>query len=186
MLALIQFILEVLWLLLPAIGANVAPIFSTYYNMLPRLAIPLDGGLTWRGKRLLGHNKTIRGIVAGINIGVIIGLFQVFLHSQGIGLEISLLAYDSLVEAGLAGGMLGFGALAGDTVKSFFKRQLQIEPGASFIPWDQIDFIIGALSIASLLTTLTIEHVVAALLIMGVGSYVTSYLGVLFGIKKSL
>lgn len=27
-----------------------------------RLAVPLDGGLTFRGRRLLGDNKTVRGL----------------------------------------------------------------------------------------------------------------------------
>ena len=40
---------------------------------------------------------------------------------------------------------MGSGALVGDLIKSFFKRRLGIEPGDRFIPFDQTDFVIGAL-----------------------------------------
>jgi CDP-2,3-bis-(O-geranylgeranyl)-sn-glycerol synthase len=40
---------------------------------------------------------------------------------------------------------LSFGALLGDIVKSFFKRRLGFEKGASFPIADQYDFVIGAL-----------------------------------------
>jgi CDP-2,3-bis-(O-geranylgeranyl)-sn-glycerol synthase len=46
------------------------------------------------------------------------------------------------------GFLLGLGAMAGDAAKSFFKRRLGIAPGHPWIPFDQIDFQIGALLLA--------------------------------------
>src|SRR6185369_11647711 len=34
------------------------------FGLLRGLAVPIDGGRRWRGKRLFGDNKTYRGIVA--------------------------------------------------------------------------------------------------------------------------
>ena len=39
---------------------------------------------------------------------------------------------------------MGFGALFGDALKSFFKRQIGIRPGHSWMPFDQVDWIVGA------------------------------------------
>src|SRR5581483_2229311 len=41
------------------------------------------------------------------------------------------------------GPLFGFGALAGDAVESFFKRQRGTPPGAGWFPFDQTDYIIG-------------------------------------------
>ncbi|KAA0006124.1 MAG: CDP-archaeol synthase, partial [Thermoplasmata archaeon] len=38
-----------------------------------------------------------------------------------------------------------FGALLGDIVESFFKRRVGKERGEDWIPFDQVDFLIGAL-----------------------------------------
>ena len=35
--------------------------------------------------------------------------------------------------------------MTGDLAESFIKRRLDIKPGKPFIPWDQLDFVIGAI-----------------------------------------
>jgi CDP-2,3-bis-(O-geranylgeranyl)-sn-glycerol synthase len=49
----------------------------------------------------------------------------------------------------IMGLFMGFGALIGDSIKSFFKRQMNIAPGRPWVPFDQLDFVIGG-AIASL------------------------------------
>lgn len=44
--------------------------------------------------------------------------------------------------------LLGLGAVSGDAVKSFFKRRLGIAPGRPWVPFDQLDFQVGALLLA--------------------------------------
>ena len=41
--------------------------------------------------------------------------------------------------------------MAGDSVKSFFKRRVNIAPGKKFIPWDQIDAALGAIVLISII-----------------------------------
>jgi hypothetical protein len=38
------------------------------------------------------------------------------------------------------------GALGGDALKSFFKRQLEISPGEIWIPFDQVDYVLGGIA----------------------------------------
>jgi CDP-2,3-bis-(O-geranylgeranyl)-sn-glycerol synthase len=52
------------------------------------------------------------------------------------------------------GGLLGFGALTGDAVESFIKRQLKINSGQSWFPFDQLDYIFGGILLSSLLVQL--------------------------------
>ena len=49
------------------------------------------------------------------------------------------------------GVLMGLGTGIGDAVKSFFKRQIGIAPGASWIGFDQLDFFVGSYAFASVL-----------------------------------
>jgi CDP-2,3-bis-(O-geranylgeranyl)-sn-glycerol synthase len=43
------------------------------------------------------------------------------------------------------GALIGGGAIAGDLLKSFFKRRFNISSGRSWIPFDQVDYLLGGL-----------------------------------------
>ena len=58
----------------------------------------------------------------------------------------------------LVGGLLGFGALCGDSIKSFFKRQIGIAPGKSWFPFDQLDYLVGALLVSLPFVHLTMQQ----------------------------
>jgi CDP-2,3-bis-(O-geranylgeranyl)-sn-glycerol synthase len=177
---------ETLWLFLPAMVANIAPVYFAHYNWLPQLNKPLDNYKSWRNHRLLGNNKTVRGLVSGIAAGLAIGLIQFLVSSLTIFSNISLVNYSSITTAFITSNLLAFSALMGDAIASFFKRQLNITPGQSWIPFDQIDFIISALLVSAVFVSLTPLHVFLALTIIGYGSYITSHIGVTLDIKKSL
>lgn len=158
-------IVEVTWLLIPAALANMAPVFAARYNWLPALNIPIDNGLIWHDTRLLGDKKTIRGfIIAGL-AAALVGLFR---------------------GAILQSTIIGLSALLGDAAFSFFKRRLGIPPGSSWVPFDQIDFVIGALIATWFFIPLSLSHIIYALIIFGLGSYFVSTVGVILGIKESL
>ena len=61
--------------------------------------------------------------------------------------------------------LMGFGALTGDLIKSFFKRRLGIRPGARFIPFDQTDFVVGALVFIMPVCSLTLKIFIVSLLL---------------------
>ena len=52
--------------------------------------------------------------------------------------------YANWPALGLA---LGIGALGGDALKSLVKRARGIAPGKSWVPFDQLDFAVGALAL---------------------------------------
>lgn len=182
----VEIVIETLWFAFPACVANTMPVFASRYNWLQNLNLPIDGGRTYRSVQILGENKTWRGVVVGVIFGAITGLLQHILYRFEWIQMISIESYESITYSLLLGSLLGFGALLGDAVKSFFKRRLHVAAGASWKPFDQIDSIIGAFVVTLPIATFTLMHVVIGVISFGILSYITSAIGVGLGIKKSL
>jgi len=86
----------------------------------------------------------------------------------------------------LLGFLLGFGALFGDVVESFFKRQFNVKPGKPFIPFDQIDFLVGAW-LFLLFVYVPSWQVIVILLVMGILLHLLSnIIGYLIGVNKEM
>lgn len=173
-----QPILLIVLLYLPAMIANMAPVFATKYNLIPRLNTAIDFGITIRGKRVLGENKTLRGFVVGICAAGITGALLFFVTRS--------VPYNSFFHALVYGATTGCGALAGDSVKSFFKRRMNMKPGELWIPFDQIDFVIGATVAALFFIDISFSMFVVAIIFIGLLSYVVSKIGFALHIKKNL
>ena len=135
----LTFVFKCLYLLLPAYFANMMPVFVQKINFLN---FPVDFNKKLNNQSVFGKNKTFRGFFFGIFIAVITACAQHFLYSLPFFEVISFFDYRNWF---LFGFLMGFGALTGDLAKSFFKRRLGIKPGARFVPFDQLDFIAGAL-----------------------------------------
>jgi CDP-2,3-bis-(O-geranylgeranyl)-sn-glycerol synthase len=120
-------LLELVYFMLPAYVANMSPPFTRFWRGWNR---PIN-------RRLLGDHKTVVGFVLGVAMGVLTAYLQ-----SRIGWQRSLWVSSAWLPVGLA---MGFGAMAGDSAKSFFKRRIGITPGKPWVPWDQLDFPIGAL-----------------------------------------
>lgn len=133
-------IIQALYYFLPAYLANMAPVLVRWVPFLDR---PVDGGRTYKGQRLFGEHKTWRGIVAASLTGILIFTIQKVLFASPFFQDISLIHYPDFSV--FHGFLLGFGAIMGDLVKSFFKRQEGILPGKPWWGYDQLDFVIGAL-----------------------------------------
>lgn len=181
-----QIVLQVLWLLVPAGVANMAPAVAAHYNWLPRIAGPIDFGLKLGGRRIFGTHKTIRGFAVGIIGGGITGGIQHFLRNIMFFQSISIFTYDPFGYAVFFGAVLGFAALVGDATKSFLKRRLHIAPGKSWKPFDQIDFVIGALIAAEFFTSISLVHIIVALVVFGIATFCVSVVGVALRIKQSI
>ena len=133
-------ILKSAYLLVPAFAANMAPVI--FRSKFKFLAIPLDFGYVINKKPLLGKNKTVRGLVMGLIFSVFFAFLQKLALRMPFFREISVLDYSGWLYIGF---LLGFGAIAGDAIESFFKRRFGIHPGKPWIPFDQTDFVIGSL-----------------------------------------
>lgn len=137
---------KLFWFILPA---GVANIFASMSRYIVKSEYPVDFYLGFRGKRIFGDHKTWRGVIVGSFFGTLFYILQIFLYSQEPFASISLIEYN--IYPWYLGLALSGGALFGDLVKSFFKRRLGIESGKPWIPFDQIDYIIGAVLLSSLI-----------------------------------
>jgi len=164
---------EAAWFFLPAGVANMAPVLASRLPLLRAWNTPLDLGITLNGKRLFGDNKTIRGIVAGVLAAVTVAALQASFFNVGVTPSIAVAA------------LLGLGALSGDALKSFFKRQLNIRPGSSWFPFDQLDYVIGGLAFAALLQPISLLFGLQVAVIYFTLHLIVSYIGYLLGLKRT-
>lgn len=165
------------WFVLPALVANMAPVFAARFNWLPELNRPLDAGKSLSGIRILGDNKTVRGLVVGVFFGSITALIQYF-----IGGSVSSTAVGAL----LWGALLGVGALGGDAAKSFIKRRRAIAPGSSWQPWDQIDVALGVLVVSAPIIRLSVVQMISLIAVVWLSMFAVSMIGVRTHIKQSI
>jgi len=135
----LNLILSCFYFILPAYFANMAPVIVRKINFLN---FPIDFNKERGNKAIFGRNKTWRGLFFGLLFAIVISYIQHIFYKNGIFIGLSLIDYSNWL---LIGFLLGFGAIMGDLIESFVKRRLNYEPGKPFVPWDQMDFILGAL-----------------------------------------
>ncbi|HBH46919.1 MAG: hypothetical protein A2445_05570 [Candidatus Jacksonbacteria bacterium RIFOXYC2_FULL_44_29] len=153
--------------------ANIAPVIVV---KLPWLATPVDFGGTLNGIRIFGDNKTWRGILAAIILGFLGFLLIRYLNSRvGYLQEISLINYQSIPW--FFGFVIPVGVMAGDLVKSFFKRRRGVAPGQSWLPFDQIDFLLGGILVSVFFINFSIMQIVLILVIGFLIHLAVKYLG---------
>jgi CDP-2,3-bis-(O-geranylgeranyl)-sn-glycerol synthase len=180
-----QTILSVLWFFLPVGIANTAPIFAAHIGLLKNYTYPMDFYRTFRGKRIFGDHKTFRGLIAGVILAVITILLQEYLYQRFSFIRrISVIDYTE-VRPFVFGFLCTAGALIGDALKSFFKRQVGVPPGKAWVPFDQIDYVIGGIIATSFYIRLHIVFYLLAIIVW-VGMHVLStYIGYILGLKES-
>lgn len=138
---------DFLWIFLPIIGAALAHAPVLRFNLLPELKQPIDGGRRWRGRRLLGDNKTWRGALT-MTLGAAVAALLLWQWPW----------FWSRLPAEIQGAgavpyavLLSVGATLAELPNSFAKRQLDIAPGtqnrsllgALISIYDQGDFVLG-------------------------------------------
>ena len=160
-------VIDLFYLMLPVYVANMVPPFARF----------------WKGwnppisKRWLGAHKT----VVGFALGLLGGVATAFAQYQ-IGWSRVFLDYADWPILGLA---LGFGAMAGDSTKSFVKRRLAIAPGTSWIPADQIDFVIGGLIVLAFWVNLSVADMAVILAVSFAGDLLINRLSFRMGIRET-
>lgn len=178
------FFLQCLYFMMPAYIANMAPVFAEKFGVLKFLARPIDGGRTFRGAQIFGEHKTWRGFVVGVASAVVIIWLQNFLYAFSVFQEISLVNYFE-INLWFLGFLFGFGALFGDLIKSFFKRRAGVASGAPWIPFDQIDFVLGALIFVNFIFKTSWPLVVVVLLVTPILHILANRIGYFLKIKNT-
>lgn len=162
------------------------PIFANRTPLLNQWKTPMDMRRNYRGIRMLGDNKTWRGFVTGVVIAsVTVGLQ----HLVAKYVYIDWLSGTTIVDYVnprilWLGPLLGIGALGGDAIESFFKRQLRIPAGESWFPFDQVDYILGGLLLAGPFFPVPLSIIAGVFIIFFVLHLVLAYIGYLLGLKN--
>ena len=167
--------------MLPAYLANMAPVFASkiFGN---KFAWPLDFNYKFKGQPFLGQNKTWRGLISGVIIGIATVYLQNFLIQTSWGQALSIMPYLE-INLLLVGFLFGFGVILGDAIKSFFKRRLNLKPGDRWFPWDQLDFL-GALILIHLVYVPAWPITLLIIIISPALPLITNWLGYQLKIKK--
>ncbi|HEV2413031.1 MAG TPA: CDP-archaeol synthase [Candidatus Saccharimonadales bacterium] len=178
-------IIFALWVFIPAGLANATPVFLAKFRVLKFLDKPMDFGKKLRGKPILGANKTWRGLLGAMVVSSLVFWLQRFAYmhhhwaitaSRGIN-------YAHL-NPWVVGPAFGFGALVGDAIESFFKRQIGIESGHTWFPFDQIDYVIGGLLAISPFIRMSFYEYLFILLVWFLLHLVTVWVGYLTGFRE--
>ena len=158
-------VVEILSLILQAIYFYLPAYFANGMPILFGGGTPLDFGKSLKdGRRLFGDGKTFQGAIFGISIGT--------------------LAFGTIQGNLLLAFLLSSGAILGDLIKSFVKRRLGHKDGEKFFPWDQIDFLIGATLLVSLVSAPRFEFIIIIFILTPLFHLATNYGAYKIGIKK--
>lgn len=177
------FILKALWFLATPGFANIAAAISGY--IIPGFSTPVDFGKTFGGKRILGDHKTWRGIILGVIIGLLTFKLQKFLYVEYEFFR-NISFYDYRESSLFLGFFLALGAIVGDLVKSFFKRRFGIKSGKSWFPFDQIDWIAGALLFSSFFVMPPLSLILSTLGLGTILHLISRALGYVVGVNKDM
>ena len=131
---------------------------------------PLDADRRFiDGHPIFGAHKTVRGLVAGILAGSLVGFGESFIEPR-------------LALAGLA---ISLGAVLGDLLGAFVKRRLDMKPGRLFPVVDQLDFVLGALVISYPLFPMSLVSVLIVVVVTPPIHLATNLGAYLLGLKKT-
>lgn len=158
-----------LWIYLPALAANAAPVLIARFPFFHRIRYPL-----WEAG--LGKNKTWAGLLGGIAAGVLVGFLQITLTPWG-----REFGYEQWI---LWSALIAFGALLGDAVKSYCKRRIGIPPGGAWPVIDGIDYVLGALIVGLPLFVPSWQVAVALLIAGPILSLIANVCSYALGLKK--
>ena len=135
------FLLQCFFYILPAYFANMAPVIMK--DTFKSWAVPIDRMF---GKEVFGSHKTWRGLIFGVFFASVITYLQSVLSRYPPFKSLLFFDYSAWLLFSI---LMGLGALLGDMGESAIKRRLKLVPGARFVPWDQLDFVIGAMLLSS-------------------------------------
>jgi len=137
-----EIILATIYFFLPAYIANAVPPLLNRFKLFEKLAIPIDNNKTFRERAIFGTHKTWRGVFGIFVVGILI-MFLFFELNNYFQLY-EVIGFDHLKwNPFIFGAIFSLGIIMGDLFFAFIKRQLNLSPGAVFIPFDQTNYVFG-------------------------------------------
>jgi CDP-diglyceride synthetase len=174
---------------LPVVGAYLLHGPVLRFDLWSALRRPLDGGVTVRGRRLFGDNKTWRGAL--VMLAGVVGASVALSSWPGCwGLLPEAVRRAGPWEYGL---LLGLGVVVGELPNSFLKRKLDIAPGAQrrsfggvlFSLIDQGDFVLGSWVTLAPVWLMPLSSAAACFAVAVVGHLGVSGVGYALKMRKS-
>jgi len=193
------------WLALPMILSGIVHMFIVKHDWLPRWNVPIDAGRTFDGFRIMGDNKTWRGVIVMTTFGGLFGaLVGLFGGNWAQISGINPLPYDRIGFGNSAWGLaLGYGLVnlvfglayvAGELPNSLIKRRLGVPPGKT--PWggrgllflliDQADSTLAVLLTAVLIFGLSWRTFVVGMLSLTLLHFVVNVVLYVTRVRKNL
>ncbi|MBD3353392.1 MAG: CDP-archaeol synthase [Candidatus Lokiarchaeota archaeon] len=141
---------------------------------------PVDGGRSWRGKRIFGPGKTWNGFIGGVILGFLCSyLLSIWIYPKLYEITIIYMADGSVLEFidtndilffvnitenplkfNLRTFLLCIGSPIGDLVGSFTKRRMDRPRGSQVFVIDQVDFILVSILLAYPVFPLGIAYII--------------------------
>jgi hypothetical protein len=179
---------EAVAVFVPVLGAFVAHAPVLRWDLLPALKRPLDGGTTWRGRRLLGDNKTWRGALA-MGAGVVAAALLLrpvdawWTRVPAAIREVGVVPYAVL---------LAVGVVAAELPNSFLKRRLDVPPGGrrlsaagvALVVLDQGDFVLGAWLTLAPIWCMTVAQAAVAFAVVAAVHFAVNVVGWAIGARE--
>ncbi len=162
----LKFFYSSLLILLPPMIANMVPTLlkMKYWNN------PIN-------EKIFGKNKTWRGFGGAIVAGTLSYFVLVKVNM------IALLGNFNYII--LVGFLFSLGAIGGDLIKSFFKRKIGIQAGESWVPWDQIDYVLGAIILTYFVYEYEFSQIIFMLVLGGIISALAHRVGYIVKINSA-
>jgi len=176
----IGYVLSCIWYMMPAYIGNMAPVLAKK-ALKDRFSTPIDLGKEFRGRRITGNNKTYRGLLSAILISIFIVILQRQIYISGSLKSFSVLDYAA-IDYLTFGFLMGLGAMLGDLFKSVVKRRMGKVPGESWRPFDQLDFVIGAIVITSVIYTPPLSVIWGMIVFVPITKVLVDNIGVYLGV----
>ena len=138
------------WLTAPVLIAGLVHVAVITLDLAPALARPIDGGRRWRGRSLLGGNKTWRGFVVMPAATAVTVAAQQAIAARSRDLSALAPLRRGAPPAWIVGAICGAAYVLAELPNSFIKRRLGIASGTSAprarvaqYVVDQLDSVIG-------------------------------------------
>ena len=178
-------------LFLPLVGSFLAHAPVIRFDWFKALKHPLDGGATFRGRRVFGDNKSWRGALVMAGGALVCALLLSRWPWYWSRLPAPIQSAGPLVF----GASSGLGMVLAELPGSFLKRQRGIAPGAQethstvgllLSLWDQGDFVLGVWLVLAPVWKMPLRQAAFCFAVVAAVHLALSSIGFAIGARKTV
>jgi CDP-diglyceride synthetase len=187
-----EYIFQCLLIVLPVLLAGITFIICLKEDYFSWLKMPADFGMKFRGKRLFGENKTLRGFII-MPLATWIAVIMIGYVMKFFDFESDKALFDYSLSGSYKALVYGLAYPLGELPNSFIKRQLDIGPGGRahgnltrmfFNLLDKIDSLLACGIVAFSLYGISASYIFGAILLGILFHCLTDFLMLKQGLKE--